>query len=147
ALGRIQAARIAGREVDSDVYPYINNGLDLDAFIHPRFFAGGQQKFMELLKDPAVRADIRRTMENDTAYENWFRHTGRNWSRVVVGRIAAKAYQEHNGRDIAAIAQAAGRDPWDVFFDILNEGGAFAMPQTMSEANKIKAMKAEFVSF
>ncbi|HEY2573932.1 MAG TPA: D-aminoacylase [Verrucomicrobiaceae bacterium] len=147
ALARIQAARIAGREVDSDVYPYINNGLDLDAFVHPRFFAGGQEKFKELLKDPAVRADIRKTMENDTNYENWFRHTGRDWQRVVVGRIAAQAYQDHNGKDVVAIAQATGRDPWDVFFDILSEGGAFAMPQTMSEANKIKAMKAEFVSF
>lgn len=147
ALARIQAARYAGREVDSDIYPYINNGLDLDAFVHPRFFAGGQQKFQELLKDAAVRAEIRNAMENGTDYENWFRHTGRNWERVVVGRIAAKPYQDHNGRDIAAIARDAGRDPWEVFFDILKDGGAFAMPRTMSEANKIKAMRAEFVSF
>jgi N-acyl-D-amino-acid deacylase len=147
ALGRIQAARAAGREVDSDVYPYVNNGLDLDAFVHPRFFADGQEKFKERLKQPATRAEIRRIMENGTDYENWFRHTGRNWERVVVGRIGAKAYQDHNGQDIAAIARATGRDPWDVFFEILGDGSAFAMPQTMSEANKIKAMRAEFVSF
>ncbi len=147
ALARIHAARFAGREVDSDVYPYVNNGLDLDAFVHPRFFAGGQEKFKELLEDPARRAEIRNVMENGTDYENWYRHTGGNWERVVLGRIGAKAYQAHNGRDIAAIARATGRDPWDVFFDILRDGGAFAMPQTMSEANKIKAMRAEFVAF
>ncbi|MBI3878585.1 MAG: D-aminoacylase [Verrucomicrobia bacterium] len=147
ALARIHAARAAGREVDSDVYPYINNGLDLEAFVHPRFFAGGQEKFRAQLKDAAVRADIRREMETGTGYENWFRHTGRDWDRVVVGRIGAKAYQKFNGQSIAAIAKATGRDAWEIFFDLLNDGGAFAMPQTMSEANKIKAMRAEFVSF
>src|SRR4029077_20265269 len=45
ALARIMAARAAGREVDSDVYPYINNGLDLEAFVHPRYFAGGPEQF------------------------------------------------------------------------------------------------------
>jgi N-acyl-D-amino-acid deacylase len=38
------------------------------------------------------------------------------------------------------------QDPWDVFFDIARTG-AFAMPQSMSEANKIKAMQQDFVSF
>lgn len=147
ALARIQAARAAGREVDSDVYPYINNGLDLDAFVHPRYFAGGQLKFLAQLPDPAVRAEIRRAMETDTGYENWFKHTGQNWDRVVVGRIRAKAYQNFNGQSIGAIARTTGKDAWEVFWDILSEGGAFAMPQTMSEANKIKAMQAEFVSF
>ena len=63
ALGRIHAARAAGREVDTDVYPYVNTGLGLEAFVHPRYFAGGQEKFFRDLKDPAVRAEIRRAME------------------------------------------------------------------------------------
>lgn len=147
ALARIHAARAAGREVDTDIYPYINNGLDLGAFVHPRFFADGREKFRARLKDAAVRADIRREMETGTSYENWFLHTGRDWGRVVVGRIGAPAYQKFNGRSIAAIAQAGGKDAWEIFFHLLDDGGAFAMPQTMSEANKIKAMRAEFVSF
>jgi len=38
------------------------------------------------------------------------------------------------------------QDPWDVFF-VMARAGAFAMPQSMSEANKIKAMQQDFVSF
>src|SRR4030095_3812241 len=94
ALARIQAARAAGREVISDVYPYINNGLDLDAFVHPRHFASGPGKFREQLANPTVRADIRHEMETATNYENWFHHTGQNWDRVVVGRIRSKDYED-----------------------------------------------------
>ena len=44
------------------------------------------------------------------------------------------------------IAKAVGKDPWDVFFEVVRHG-AFAMPESMSEANKIKLMQQEFVSF
>jgi len=46
----------------------------------------------------------------------------------------------------AEIARALNQDPWDVFFAIARTG-AFAMPQSMSEANKIKAMQQDFISF
>ena len=147
ALARITAARAAGREVDSDVYPYINNGLDLDAFVHPRFFAEGREKFFERVKDLAVQGDIRREMETGNSYENWFHHVGQDWDRVVVGRIRAEAYASFNGKSIGAIARATSKDPWNVFWDLLGNGNAFAMPQSMSDANKIKAMHAPFVAF
>jgi N-acyl-D-aspartate/D-glutamate deacylase len=47
---------------------------------------------------------------------------------------------------VGEIARAAGKDPWDVFFEIAPTNAA-AMPQSMSEANKIKAMREEFTSF
>jgi N-acyl-D-amino-acid deacylase len=147
ALARIQSARASGREVDSDVYPYINNGLDLDSFIHPRYFAEGKEKFLAQVSDSAVRARIRGEIETDSGYENWFRHAGRDWDRVIVGRIRMEDYQKFNGQSIAAISRATGKEAWDVFWDLVCGGGAFAMPQTMSDANKIKAMQAEFVAF
>jgi N-acyl-D-aspartate/D-glutamate deacylase len=52
----------------------------------------------------------------------------------------------HNGKSLSEIARALNQDPWDVFFAIARTG-AFAMPQSMSEANKIKAMQQDFVSF
>jgi N-acyl-D-aspartate/D-glutamate deacylase len=47
---------------------------------------------------------------------------------------------------VDAIAEGAGKSPWDVFFEIAQEG-AFAMPHTMSDANKIKAMHSPFIPF
>ncbi len=93
-----------------------------------------------------MRAEIRREMETDTAWENWFGHVGHDWDRIVVAAIEDPAFAAHNGKSLGEIARALNRDPWDTFFAIARTG-AFAMPQSMSEANKIKAMQQDFVSF
>jgi N-acyl-D-aspartate/D-glutamate deacylase len=146
ALARIKAARAAGQQVSADVYPYINNGLGLQSFVHPRHFAQGHGAFQRGLEDPATRAAIRREMESEPGWENWFRHIGYDWNGVVLGSMSAAPWSSHNGRSLAEIAQTLGRDPWDVFFDLLKTG-AFAMPQSMSEENKIEAMREPFVTF
>jgi N-acyl-D-aspartate/D-glutamate deacylase len=89
---------------------------------------------------------MRREMEEERGWENWYVHAGRDWDRVVVARLGDPAFAGQDGRSIGEIARLGGRDPWDVFF-ALARSGAFAMPQTMSEANKIKAMCADFTSF
>lgn len=146
AIARIKAARAAGQEVGADVYPYINNGLGIRALIHPRHSAKGPGDLLRRLDDPQIRAEMRREMETGTGWENWFAHAGHDWDRVVLGRIEEPAYSAHNGKSLGEIARAVQQDPWDVFFAVAR-AGAFAMPQTMSEANKIRAMQQEFVSF
>ena len=146
AIARIKAARAAGQEVGADVYPYINNGLGIRALIHPRHSAKGPEEFLRRLDDPQMRAEIRREMETDTAWENWFGHVGHDWDRIVIAGIEDPAFAAHNGKSLGEIARAVSQDPWDVFFAI-TRAGAFAMPQSMSEANKIKAMQQDFVSF
>lgn len=146
AIARIKAARAAGQEVGADVYPYINNGLGIRALIHPRHSAKGPEDLLRRLNDAAIRAEIRREMETGTGWENWFGHVGHDWDRVVIAGIVDPAYAAHNGKSLGEIARAVKQEPWDVFF-VLARTGASAMPQSMSEANKIKAMQEEFVSF
>ncbi|MFN0177634.1 MAG: N-acyl-D-amino-acid deacylase family protein [Gemmatimonadales bacterium] len=145
ALARIHAARAAGQQVGVDVYPYVNNGLGIRALIHPRHAAAGQDALLKSLENPATRAEIRKEMETLGGWENWFAHAGRDWDRIVVARMSAP-YDRYNGQTLAAIAKATSKDPWDLFFDLCRSDAA-AMPQTMSEANKIKAMQAPFTSF
>jgi N-acyl-D-amino-acid deacylase len=145
ALARVKAARAAGQEVGVDVYPYINNGLGIRALLHPRHAADGQATLLAKLADPAVRAEMRREMETLGGWENWFAHAGRDWDRIIVARMA-EPYARYNGQTVAAIAQAVGKDPWDLFFELAPTDAA-AMPQSMSEANKIRAMQEPFTSF
>jgi N-acyl-D-aspartate/D-glutamate deacylase len=145
ALARVRAARAAGQQVGVDVYPYINNGLGIRALLHPRHAAEGQEALLAKLADPAARAEMRREMETLGGWENWFAHAGRDWDRIVVARLA-DPYTRYNGQTVAAIARAVGKDPWEVFFD-LTPTQAAAMPQSMSDANKIKAMQEPFTSF
>jgi N-acyl-D-aspartate/D-glutamate deacylase len=146
ALARIKKARAAGQQVAADVYPYVNNGLGLESFVHPRHFTKGHGAFLRSLAEPATRAAIRREMESEPGWENWFRHIGYDWNGVVLGSMRSAPWSNHNGKSLAEIAKSLGRDPWDVFFDLL-KAGAFAMPQSMSEANKIEAIREEFVTF
>jgi N-acyl-D-amino-acid deacylase len=147
AIARIRAARRSGQQVTADVYPYINNGLGLESFIHPRNFAEGRDVLLRQLDNPELRARIRNEIENEAGWENWFRHVGFDWSRVSLGAIEAEAYKSYSGQTVADIAAATKADPWDVFFGIVQNGGAFAMPESMSEANVIRAMQQEFISY
>src|SRR6185369_15603900 len=109
-----------------------NNGLDIRALIHPRNAEAGQDALTKRLGDPAMRARMRKEMEEETGWEKWYVHAGRDWDRIVLGGITNPQYKQYGGLSIKAIAES---------------GPAFAMPQTMSEANKIKAMREEFTSF
>ncbi|MDR3632181.1 MAG: D-aminoacylase [Isosphaeraceae bacterium] len=145
AIARILAARASGQQVSADVYPYVNNGLGITALIHPRHSAQGSDALLRKLTDPDARATIRREMESETGWENWFRHVGSDWENVVLVQIKGEAYVGKGGRSLGAIARETGRDPWDLFFEVARSG-ANALPQSMSEANVIKALRQEFVS-
>ncbi len=101
---------------------------------------------MAKLKDPKVRADMQRDMESLGGWENWYAHAGKDWNNIVVANLGPTPYANYNGKSIGAIASATGKTGWDVFFDLC-QFDVFAGPQSMSEANKIKAMREEFTSF
>ncbi|MDG1895803.1 MAG: serine hydrolase [Fuerstiella sp.] len=146
AIAKIKAARAAGEQVTADIYPYVNNGLGIAALIHPRHFTEGRDKLRARLDDAKLRDEIRQEMETTEGWENWFRHSSKDWNRVIIGRSNNEKYVGLDGQSVAAIATAKGEDPWDTFFNLVRSS-AFALPETMTDANKILAMQQEFVSF
>ena len=145
AIARIKEARFEGQQVTADIYPYIHNGLGISALIHPRHFAEGHERFLRRL-NPELEAEIRREMETTDGWENWFRHVGFDWNRIVVGQTSHAEYQAMAGSSLQEIARAKSEDPWTTFFKLVR-AGAFVLPESMTEANKILAMQQEFVSF
>ena len=146
AIAKIKAARAEGQQVTADIYPYINNGLGIAAFIHPRHFSEGRSRLIGRLDDPSYRDEIRKEMETTGGWENWYRHVGHDWDRVVIGQAEDERYAKLTGQTIAAIAKTREEDPWETFFNLVRTG-AFALPQSMTDANKILAMQQEFISF
>src|SRR5439155_16576312 len=138
AIAKIKAARAAGEQVTADVYPYINNGLGIAAFIHPRHFGQGREQLLRRLDDPALRAEIRQEMETTAGWENWYRHVGYDWGKVVVGQASDRRNSSLAGQTVAQMAKAKSEDPWDTFFNLVR-AGAFALPESMSEENKLLA--------
>jgi N-acyl-D-amino-acid deacylase len=146
AIAKIKAARAAGEQVTADIYPYVNNGLGIGAFIHPRHFTDGHERLIRRLDDTAVRTEIRKEMETTAGWENWYRHVGGDWSKVIIGQTSDGRYKPLAGQSVAEMARARNEDPWDTFFNLVR-AGAFALPESMSEENKLLALREEFISF
>jgi N-acyl-D-amino-acid deacylase len=145
ALETIARARADGLRISADVYPYVHNGLGIAAFIHPRHFTRGRRELVERLGDENYRRTIRDEIENETGWENWYRHVGKDWSRVLVGTSAEAALDEFRGRSVADIAAALGVDAWDAFFRLVR-ATAFVLPESMSEENKIRLLQEPGIS-
>ena len=124
AITRIKAARAAGQQVAADIYPYINNGLGIAALVHPRHAAAGMARLIERLDDEKLRNEIRHEMESSDGWENWFRHVGHDWQRIIVGQTDVPKYRPQQGQSIAEIARHHDEEVWDTFFALL-KGGAF----------------------
>jgi N-acyl-D-aspartate/D-glutamate deacylase len=131
-------------DVTADIYPYIRNGIGLGAFLAPRHYARGAEPFLRTLSDPAVRARLRREVESGTDYENWYRHVGSDWSKVLI--TGAGGYQgKVAGLSVAEAASREGKDAWDMFFDLVQAGGVSVAPESMNEEQKQMALRAPFV--
>ncbi len=147
AVAKIRAARAAGAEVTADVYPYVNNGLGIEALVHPRHFEKGRAAFISRLDDAVLRQTIRAEMESDAGgWENWFKHIGREWDKLIIGRSHSLRHKIEPGQSLAAAAKTLKLEAWDLFFHLV-ASGAFVMPETMSEDNKRRLIGEDFISF
>jgi N-acyl-D-amino-acid deacylase len=145
ALARIAAARREGVDVTADIYPYVRNGIGLDSFVPPSSYAKGQDAFTKTLADPQVRAALRKVVETDTSWENWYDHVGRDWNNVLI--TDASLGKDLVGLSVAQAAKLRGKDDWDFVFDTIVQGGLAVAPLSMNEEQKRLAMRAPFVMF
>jgi N-acyl-D-amino-acid deacylase len=122
---RIEAARSSGIDVAADTYAYPAWANEMSAFVPPWAHDGGTAKFIERLKDPALRARIRREMQTPSAdWDNeWDEIEGPD--QVVIGVVKNPALLPLQGKTLAAIASARGTDPIDTLLDILVEDNGF----------------------
>jgi N-acyl-D-amino-acid deacylase len=145
AIARINEARAKGTRITSEIYPYTYNGTNLRVFVDPD--TQRDPDVFSKLGDPALRAHIRRQMETGDNWENWYRHVGRDWSKVIVTSpgdyepAAAVA-----GLSIAEAARRSKKDAWDVFFALIAAKNVIIAAETMDEAQKRLALQQPWVA-
>ncbi len=139
------SARVAGMDVTADIYPYVRNGIGLGSFLHPRHYAAGEASFLDRLGDAELRSRLREEVEGTGNWENWYRHVGSDWGNVLIVGAPDGVADEVVGRSLADAAQAAGVDPWSLFFDLVQGGGVSVTPRSMNEEQKWEALAAPFV--
>jgi dihydroorotase/N-acyl-D-amino-acid deacylase len=147
-IAAIEAARASGLDVTANQYSYTASGTSLGATIPPKYHEGGSEAFVARLKDPQVRADIRRVLGGDGGNaENMWRGTG-GAQGILVASILDPALKHYEGKTIAQIAADEHKDPLDALLDLVVAGKDHvgAVYFTMNEDDVKFAMQQPFVS-
>ncbi len=147
-VDRIEKARQAGIDVAADTYAYPAGFNSFSAVIPPWAHDGGDAKLIERLKDPAMRARIRKELETPSKDWNneWLQVTGPE--SFLIGAVQNPKLLPIQGKTIAEIAKLWNKDPIDTVFDILVQDEAFTQVAifVMSEPDVTLALQQPWTS-
>ena len=147
-VAHIDAARKSGLDVAADTYGYPAAFNTFSAVIPPWAHDGGDKKLIERLKDPGIRARIRKEMETPSSQWN------NEWQQVkgpesfILSAVQNPKLMPLQGKSIAEIAKLWNKDPIDTVFDILIQDEAFTMVGMfiMDEPDVALAIRQPWVS-
>jgi len=145
-LARFEHLRASGQKVGANSYPYTASATGLSASIPAWAHEGGDEAMIARLRDPAVRARIRREMGGGGRQESSSGGAGALSGVVVLG-VLDSTLRRYEGRRIVDIARHEHKDPFDLLCDILiadhaKTGAAYFL---MSEADVRAAVAAPWV--
>ena len=144
----IDKARSEGLDIEADTYAYTAWANGMSAFIPPWAHDGGNEKLIERLRDPKMRARIRKDME--TPSKSW----DNEWQEIA-GPEGVLLCELHNpdlaqfeGKTLADVAKAWKEDPIDALFDLLikDDGNVGVADFGMNEPDIEFALKQPWVS-
>jgi dihydroorotase/N-acyl-D-amino-acid deacylase len=147
-VARIEEARRSGVDISADTYAYPAWFNSFSAFIPPWAHDGGDEKMLARLKDPAMRARIRKDML--TPSSSW----DNEWQEIP-GPDAVLVSVVHNpellplqGKTLTQISAQWKKDPLDTIFDLLIQDEAYTMVAVfgMSESDVTLALQQPWVS-
>lgn len=144
----IQAARDRGVDITADQYPYIAAMTGLEMCIPPKYQEGTSEEVVKRLRDPKVRAEIRKAIEEGMPGwdDNEVKSVG-GWHGVQVASMQRPENKKFEGRRMDEVATMMGKDPLDALCDLLiSEGGsAEAVYFGMSDPDVQLAMQQPWV--
>jgi N-acyl-D-amino-acid deacylase len=145
---KIEDARAEGLKITTDMYTYTAGATGLDAAMPTWVQAGGLEKWIERLKDPAIRARVAAEMKQP----------GNNWENLYFGAGADKmilsgfkndALKPLTGKTLAEVAAMRGKSPEETAMDLVVEDGSRVgtVYFLMSEDNVRKQIQLPWMSF
>ncbi|MCL6566314.1 MAG: D-aminoacylase [Acidobacteriia bacterium] len=149
AIARIEAARAAGLHVTADMYTYIAGATGLNATMPPWVQEGGHDAWVRRLRDPRIRARVKREMLTPTdAWENFFVEAGPD--RILLVGFRNKTLREkYLAKTLAEVARLRGEHPADTAMNLVIEDDSRvdAVYFLMTEENVRKQIQLPWVSF
>jgi dihydroorotase/N-acyl-D-amino-acid deacylase len=147
-VAKINAARAQGIDVSANTYAYTAWFNDMSAFVPPWAHDGGSAKLVERLKDPAMRARMRKDLM--TPSKDW----DNEWQEipgseaVQIGIVQNPDLLPLQGKNLAEVAKIWNKDPMDALFDLLiqDKGSTGVAVFGMSEPDVALALEQPWVS-
>lgn len=149
AIARVEAARAAGLPVTADMYTYHASATGLDAMMPGWVQEGGHKAWVARLRDPEVRARLKREIALPSAdWENSYHEAG-DASKVLCVSFKNDALKPLTGKSLAEIAALRGADPVETAMDLVIEDDSRVgcVYFTMSEDNVRREIGLPWVSF
>jgi dihydroorotase/N-acyl-D-amino-acid deacylase len=148
-VARVEQARRDGVDISADTYAYPAWFNAFSAFVPPWAHDGGDERLIERLKDPVMRARIRKDMLTPGGHwdNEWQEVPGPEAVQIcVVQNPELTALQ---GKTLADVAKMWNRDPIDTLFDILIKDHAYTEVAVfaMSEPDIALAVSQPWVAF
>ncbi len=118
-VAAIQLARDSGLDIAADMYPYIAGATALASALPPWAADGGVQKLLERLKDPAIRARIKKDLAGDHPdWENLLFDCG-GAAGVLISSAENPDLKQFAGRTLDDVAKAWKKSPEDTLMDFV----------------------------
>ena len=147
-IHEVEAARAAGTRITADMYTYTAGATGLDAAMPAWVQEGGLDKWVERLKDPAVRARLLTEMRDpNPAWENLLLRAGAKGTLLLAFKTAA--LKPLTGKTLDEVARMRGVSPEEAAMQLVAEDGtrigvAYFL---MSEQNVSREVALPWVSF
>ncbi|MBV9930747.1 MAG: D-aminoacylase [Alphaproteobacteria bacterium] len=148
ATARVEAARARGLRITADMYTYAASSTGLDAAMPTWVQAGGVEKWVERLRDPAIRARVLAEMRAPDAGENT-KIVVQEPEKVLLLGFKTERLKALTGQTLAAAARARGKTPEETAMDLVVEDGSRIQVAyfSMDEANVRREVALPWMSF
>jgi dihydroorotase/N-acyl-D-amino-acid deacylase len=148
-VARVEQARRDGVDITADTYAYPAWFNSFSAFVPPWAHDGGDEKLIERLKDPAMRARIRKDMLTPGgSWDNeWQEIPGPEAVQICV--VQNPELKPLQGKKLSDVAKLWNEDAIDALFDILIKDHAYTEVAVfaMSEPDIALAVAQPWVAF
>jgi N-acyl-D-amino-acid deacylase len=148
AVAMIEAARARGVRISADMYVYTAGATGLDAAMPPWVQNGGLEKWVERLKEPAIRAKVAGEMRDPVPkYENLLHGSGPDG--VLFLNFKTERLKPLIGKTLGEVARERGKSPEETAMDLVVEDGTRVEVAyfVINEDNIRKEVKLPWMSF
>jgi N-acyl-D-amino-acid deacylase len=147
-IGQVEAARASGVRITANMYTYTAGATGLDAAMPPWVQEGGLDKWIERLKDPALRARVIADMRDPApSWENILQRAGPKGALLL--EFKNPKLKPLAGKTLDEVAKMRGVTPEEAAMDLVVEDGSRVGVAyfLMSEDNVRREVALPWVSF